>query len=314
MQKTLLNTLKPLGTKLILVLLMALSSVTNAQEVILNIAFDASQYDFGDKSILDEMKQELEAFVNNRTWTEDNFDPRERIKLDLSIAIQSEGSSQNTFSCKTAVQSTRPVFNAAYESTLLSYLDNRFNFTYQPGQILEYNDNTYTSEITSLLAFYVYIALGMDYNSFSPMGGQQYFLLAQQVMNNHPSPDAGFFSGWSSISNETNIRSRFIVDAINPQFDPVHQAIYDYHRLGLDVITQKRVQAQQTMLESLVSMQEVSDLNTNSIFIASFMIAKRSESVAVFSGATPEIKNKVVPLLRKLDPANSEKYQQILRN
>lgn len=314
MQKTLSNTLKPFGIKFVIGLLMAWSSVTHAQEVILNIAFDASQYNFGDKSVLAEMKQELEAFVNNRSWTDDRFDPKERIKLNLAIAIQSEGSSQNTFSCKTAVQSTRPVYHAAYESTLLNYLDNRFNFTYQPGQILEYNDNNYNSEITSLLAFYVYVALGMDYNSFSPLGGQRYFLLAQQVMNNHPSPDAAFFSGWSSISNETNIRSRFIVDAMNPQFDAVHQAIYNYHRLGLDLITKQKIQAQQTLYESLEKMQEVADLNTNSIFIASFMIAKRSESVAVFSGATPEIKNKVVPLLRKLDPANSEKYQEITRN
>lgn len=289
---------------LILFICLSTSHFLSAQEILLNIIIDDQQYDFADKSVFTQIKTDLEDLVNNRNWTEDEFEDNERINLSILLTVQDK-STQTNFICNAQIQSTRPVYNAAYESSLLNFIDQGFNFTYTPGMNLDFNDNAYQAELTTLTAFYCYMALGMDYDSFSDHGGKNYYTLANQTMNNHPNPRG---TNWEAGSNDPNTRYWLVENAINPQFVNFSAAIYAYHRLGLDIISTKQKDAQQKILESLETIKSIKELNPTSILIGSFMLGKRSELIAIFKGADATSQDKVIKILRFLDPSNSEKY------
>lgn len=283
------------------------SQIIKGQEIFLNVIIDDQQYTFADKSIFDQMKSDIEDFVNSKRWTEDSYDNFERINLNLILTIQ-KNSSQTNFFCNAQIQSTRPVFNAAYETVLLNFIDPSFNFNYTEGLALEYNDNSYTTELTTLMAFYTYMALAMDYDSFSKRGGKKYYTLANQAMNNNPNTTN---SGWENSSNDPNTRYWLIENALNPQFVAFSQSLYDYHRLGLDIISEKQIAAQQKVLEALENIKKIKEINQASTLISSFMYGKRNELVAIFKGSDDVTKDKAIKVLRSLDPANSEKYMTI---
>lgn len=279
-----------------------------AQELNLTVTIDDSQYSLPDRSVFDELKTGMEEFVNNKRWTEDVYEEYyERINYTLTLTVK-ENSTQTGFFCQAFFSCSRPVFNSGYETASLNFIDKYFNFTYVPGQPLEFNDNAYTNELTSLLAFYSYIALATDYNTFSPDGGKEYFLQALNVKNVIPSPESS--DGWNR-DDDVNNRTWLIENAINPQFDVFHKAVYSYHREGLDIISDNQKMAQQKILESIKEIEKVFDLNPQSILISSFFLSKRIEMVAIFKEADSSTKNVLIPLLRKMDPANSEKYQKI---
>lgn len=307
MQKILSNILRPSFKTLFLFICLVSSQIVKAQEIYINVIIDDQQYTFADKSIFQIMKTDMEEFVNNRRWTEDNYEEGERINLNLVLTIQ-KNSSQTNFYCNAQIQSTRPVFNAAYETVVFNFVDPNFSFGYTRGMSLEYNDNAYTTEITTLLAFYTYIGLAMDYDSFSLNGGKKYYTLANQAMNNNPNTSSG---GWSNSSSDPNTRYWLIENAINPQYVAFSQSLYNYHRLGLDVISEKQVEAQSHILEALETIKKIKDVNLTSTLISSFMYGKRTELVAIFKGADDATKEKAIKVLRFLDPANSEKYMTI---
>lgn len=310
MLKTLLNILFRKSKTIFQWSFLLCASNICAQEILLNVIIDDQQYAFPDRSIFASMKTDMENFVNNKIWTQDNFEQTERITCNLLLTVQ-KSSGQTNFSCQAQVQSSRPVYGAAYESVLLNFLDKNFTFYYTQGMQMEYNDNSYTTEITSLLAFYTYIILGMDYDSFSPNGGKNYYLLANQAMNNNPSASSN--PGWQTGSNDPNTRYWLVENALNPQFQNFHQGLYDYHRIGLDQIAVKKTESQKVMLNVLKNIRDIKELNQTSILVSSFMLAKRDEIIAVFKGASKETKEEIITILRFLDPAYTEKYQNILK-
>lgn len=279
-----------------------------SQELNLSVTIDDSQYELADKAVFEQLRTDMQEFVNNRKWTEDTYeDFIEKINFTLTLTVLPSSGLTN-FSCQASFQSTRPVFNSGYETGTLSFIDKYFSFNYTPGQPLEFNDNTYTNELTSLLAFYSYVALATDYNTFSDNGGKEYFLQALNVKNVVPNAEGS--DGWKR-DGDVNNRNWLIENAINTQFDVFHTALYTYHRIGLDGIAENQKQSQEKILQSLTEIEKVFDLNPQSILITSFFLSKRTELVAIFKEADSSSKNAIIPLLRKMDPANSEKYQAI---
>lgn len=284
-----------LGTKLI-----------SAQEIRMNVIIDDNQYTLpANKPIFIEIKSSIENFVNNKIWTEDQFGEKERIKCNLLLTIQ-PSSSQTGFSCQAQIQSSRPVYGAVYETVLLNYPDKFFNFTYVPSMQMEYNDNAYTTELTSLLAFYCYTMLGLDYDSFGLDGGKSFYVLANQAMNNDP--NASSYAGWSNKTNDFTSRYWLIENCINAQFSGFHKSLYQYHIKGLDIIAEKPTEAQKNMLEALKEIEKIRSINQSSILVTSFMLAKRDELVSVYKGANDDLKTEVIPILKSLDPVYSSKY------
>jgi hypothetical protein len=284
-----------------------------SQELRINVIVDDNQYQLSaNKDIFRQMKSDIENFVNNRRWTKDKFEEHERIACNLLLTIQGN-SSQNRFNCQAQIQSSRTVYGSAYQTVLLNYPDRNFNFSYLAGQAIEYNDNSYTNELSTLLAFYSYVILGMDYDSFSLNGGKEYYLLANQAMNNNP--NATVEPGWSNATTTDASTSRYwlIENAINAQYLNYHKGLYDYHRLGLDMITKDKTNAHKSMLNTLVELEKIKNVNQSGMLITYFMLAKRDEIISVFSGADAPTKQQILPILRVLDPVYFEKYQKILK-
>jgi len=261
-----------------------------------------------EKEIFEQLKQTIYDMMNTTQWTKDKFKIEERINCTMQLQINSIPT-PGTYSGSLQVQSSRPAFNSSYNSTLFNFQDDDITFSYSRNAVLIYAPNQFRDNLTSILAFYAYFVIGMDYDSFSLKGGSPYFNEAQQIVSNAQSSNA---PGWKS--NEAGKRNRFyLVDNILHQlFEPLRECNYDYHRNGVDKLYDDKVVARKAMFDSLNKLNKVVATRPNSINLLNFVQAKLVELKNVYADAEAKDKTDVVNLLKKLDPANSSKYQEIL--
>ena len=261
-----------------------------------------------EKEILDQMKQVVSDFMNNTTWTKDQFNIEERINCILRIQIKSIPSSGN-YSGSISVQSSRPAFNSNYNSVLFNFQDEDVQISFARNTILQYAQNQFKDNLTSILAFYAYYIIGLDYDSFSSKGGTFYFKEAQQIVTNAQS--AGF-SGWKSSQSGKRNRFWLVDNMLHQIFEPLRDCIYEYHRKGIDQLYDNNHKAQLAMQSALEKLDVISRQRPNNINVQNFLYSKFPELKNVFSESSPEAKNKLVNLLKKLDSGNSSKYAEIL--
>lgn len=261
------------------------------------------------KRIFEEMEKAVFEFVNNRKWTNDIIQNNERIDCNIIINITKQVSSDE-YDATAQIQSSRPVYNTSYNSTLLNYIDENWSFRYVENQALEYSDNESRSNLTSLLAYYVYIMIGLDYDSYSPLGGTPYFEKARTVVSNASSQSG---KGWKAFDGTRN-RFLLVENLLDNSFKPLRETIYKYHRLGLDVMYQNIDNGRKEIIDCLPNLQKVYRDRPNSMLMNVFFSTKNEELVNIFSKALPTEKPKVVQTLSDIDPSNMSKYQQILRN
>jgi hypothetical protein len=257
------------------------------------------------------MKTSFEQFLNGRTWTSDEYRPEERIKGNLLITI-SEVPQVGVYSATVQVQVVRPVFGTNYESVVLNFIDRNWTFEYQESQPLEFNRFSFLNNISSLLAFYAHIALGMDYDTFALKGGNPYFEVANDIVNN--AQQSGRV-GW--VQNPSDRRSRYwlINDIyISTVYAPIREAIYLYHRKGLDQLAIAPEESYSSILEAIQRVAEANKLQPNGIYTISFVDAKSDEIPQILKNAPFEIREKAVPLLLEIDPNNARKYNELLKN
>lgn len=261
-----------------------------------------------DKDALDQLKQTITEMMNNTKWTKDKFKVEERINCQLQLQINSIPAS-GTYEGSLQVQSSRPVFNGSYNTTLFNFQDDDISFGYSRGALLVYAPNQYRDNLTSILAFYAYYIIGMDYDSFSLKGGTPYFTEAQQIVSNAQASGA---KGWKS--NEAGKRNRYwLVDNILQQlFDPMRECMYEYHRKGLDMLYENKETARKNVYAALSKLGKVSATRPNSINVLSFAQAKQLELKNLYQDAPQTEKTEVVTLLKRIDAANSSKYETIL--
>ncbi len=288
--------------------------VLNAQgqgEIIATIFIDYSQVQPSsqDKDIMEEAKTSMTNFLNNRKWTTDNFAPEERIRCNISISIISI-TGLGSYVATAQIQSSRPVFGTAYETTLLNYFDKDFNFSYQQGQPMDFNENIYINEVTTLLGFYANIIIGMDYDSFSKLGGTAYFDKVRNIANNVPNPP----EPWQQFKDPNN-RAGFAENLQSQQYIPIREGMYTYHRLILDdFLNQKEPSATYKKLLGLLNAvrQFNNQKRPNATAVRQFFFSKGTELMSMFSQAPPEIKKNVIELCSEMDPTNSQKYQRLM--
>lgn len=214
-----------------------------------------------------------------------------------------------SFSASVQIRSARPVFNTNYSTQVFNFADREWNFEYIESQPLEFNDNTYTNNLTSLLAFYAYIIIGMDYDSFSELGGTPYFQKALQVVNNaQQSPR----EGWKSMEGNRN-RYWLQENLNNPQMTDLRKAVYSYHRLGMDVFDKNPDQGRQVILNGLKDIKKVRDINPSAILVISFFDAKGKEITNIFSSGNIQIRRQVYDIVTVIDPSN-RMYDKIIQN
>ncbi len=262
-----------------------------------------------DQDIIAQLKQTITDMMNNTQWTKDKFKVEERINCVLQLQIK-EKPSTGTYSGSLQVQSTRPAFNSSYNSTLLNFLDENVTFSYSRNALLVYAPNQYRDNLTSILAFYAYFIIGMDYDSFSLKGGTPYFNEAQQIVSLAQSSGA---TGWKS--NETSKKNRFwLVDNVLHQlFEPLRECNYLYHRKGVDKLYEDKVAGRKQMFDALAKLNQVTQSRPNSINLINFVQAKRIEIKELAVDAEQKDKTDIVNLMKKIDPSNASKYEEILQ-
>ncbi|MDX1444662.1 DUF4835 family protein [Lishizhenia sp.] len=261
-----------------------------------------------EQEIFKELKLTIYEFMNTTVWTTDEFEVEERISCQLQITINAIPSPGN-YAASLQIQSTRPVLNSTYNTTLFSFLDNDFNFKYSRNAIISYSPNEYKNELTSILAYYANIILGYDYDSFSLKGGQKYFEQAQTIVIQAASYRG---AGWVSEDRDRSNRYFLIDYILQPKFEPLREMYYDYHRKGLDKMYTNATKARETCLNALKKMEAVHRIRPGSLNVVIFAKMKLSEVKGMFTDAENAEKTEVVNLLKRVDPANSNKYQEIL--
>jgi hypothetical protein len=282
-----------------------------AQELDFRVIINSDRSRFQNTEVFNQMKTSFEQFLNGRTWTSDEYRPEERIKGNMLITI-SEVPQIGVYSATVQVQVVRPVFGTNYESVVLNFIDRNWTFEYQESQPLEFNRFSFLNNISSLLAFYANIALGMDYDTFALKGGNPYYEVANDIVNN--AQQSGRV-GW--VQNPSDRRSRYwlINDIyISTVYAPIREAIYLYHRKGIDQLATSPEEAYSYILEAIRLVAEANKLQPNGIYTISFVDAKSDEIAQVLKNAPFEIREKAVPLLLEIDPNNARKYNELLKN
>ncbi|MGB3801273.1 MAG: DUF4835 family protein, partial [Lewinella sp.] len=303
--------------RLILLLLLASNCLTAQSEIKWTVTLNTQQVTQTDKNVFSTLEQELVNFLNSRTWTDDVFQEEERIEailfLTLSEATRSQDDNEqiipNRYTGTLAIQSSRPIFGTGEVTPVLNYQDKRIEFSYEQFQAIQVSDQTYTSELASIIGFYAYIVLGMDYDTFSAMGGQPFFEQAQQIYNRLPS---GILNsgGWTA-AGKTNNRYLLLENLLSPRMLPMRRAAYAYHRLGLDQMLTDPMQARQNITIAIQDVQAANQTYPNSALVQSFVDAKREEIIQIYQGATGAEQNAVIEMLSRIDPSKANNYREI---
>lgn len=280
-----------------------------AQELRCNISISAQKIQGANRTMFETMQSDLYEFMNNRKWTDQKFAMDERIECNFFINIDEQISSDE-FKGTIQVQARRPVFNSSYETILLNIKDNDFHAKYIEYQTLEFNETSNKDNLTNILAFYAYIVLGMDYDSFSPDGGSEFFQKAQTIVNNSQNARE---KGWKAYESERN-RYWLVENILNKSYSGFRSCTYQYHRQGLDLMADKAPEGRAAIAESLKSIQKVFRSRPSLYILQVFFDAKSDEMVNVFSRSFPDEKNRVSVILNECDPSNGSKYEKILKS
>jgi hypothetical protein len=298
-----------MNKKIISLLLLLIPLLSFAQEFNCTVSVQAPQIQNIDKKIFQTMQQAIYEFVNNQKWSNDKYLNQERIEWTILITV-SERISNDEFKGSIQVQSRRPVFQTSYNSPLFNYMDDNFQFKYVEFQPLEFNESGSNTNLTAVLAYYAYLVLGIDYDTFSLYGGAQYFAKAQTIVSNMQSAQE---NGWKAFEGTRN--RYWLAENINsPVFKPYHEMMYNYHRKGLDALAKKKEEALGIITESIEALNSVHREKPGSVLFQSLFYAKADEIVNIYSGAFPDQKVRASNTLNEIDPANSSKYAKILAN
>ncbi len=304
---------QPVKTRLLVaVLLMALTTgPAVSQELYCNVQVSAQKIQGSNREVFQNMQRDIYEFMNSMVWTDNIFSFSERIECNLLINLD-EQLSADEFRGTIQVQLSRPVYNTTYESTVLNFVDNNFQFRYVEFQPLEFNPNSHTSNLVSVLAYYAYLLIGMDFDTYSQGGGTPYFQVAEKiVINAQNAPE----QGWKPYDGSRN-RNRYwlVKNILDSEYSGVRQFIYLYHLRGLDRMESDMTQARTEIYESLRRLQEVYRRRPDPFmyYMTVVLDAKADEIVNIFTQGFPEEKNRVVQVLTEIDPANETKYKKIL--
>jgi hypothetical protein len=283
------------------------SIASYSQELNCRVSVDARQIQSTERRIFEDMETAFGQFMNNQKWTNDEYDLEERINCNLIITLESQPSIGN-YTATVQVLSARPIYGSAYESVLLNFADRDWAFEYTESQPLQYNDNTFISNITSLLAYYAYLIVGFDYDSFEKLGGDPYFNKAWQVVL---SAQQSGFTGWDQFNS---IRNRYWLaeNIINPQLKPLRESLYTYHRVAMDQFIEKPDEARKSMLEILKEIQKINKIKPRAILTISFMDAKAKEISNILSNGNLTVRRESYAILQEVDPSRGEEYNKII--
>jgi hypothetical protein len=296
-------------------LILTLSEI-KAQELQASISINASRVPTTiDHKIFKTLQTALSNFVNGRKWSNENFQSNERIPCNFILDI-TQSLNNNEFSATLTVQASRPIYNSSYQSPLIKYMDENVTFRYVEFQTLDFSESRVqgnepvAANLTAVFAYYIYTILGLDFDSFSSRGGDEYFQKAENIVNN--SPDATEVTGWKPFDG---LRTRYwlMENLTNSKYSLVHDAFYSYYRLGLDQMYDKEIDARNSILNALNQLNTVNTETPNTMILQFFFVGKGNEIANIFKKGSIDEKARALDLLSRMDIGNANLYKQSLQ-
>ena len=275
----------------------------------MKVTVNHSQIQGTENSVFDNLQQTLEQFINERQWTDLQFQENERIQCNLNITLSKYNRDENKFECTALIQANRPVYNASYTTTLYNNRDANFHFEYAQFDQLNYNDETVDNQLTALAAYYAYLIIGLDLDSFSPLGGTDVLQRCMQLVNN--AQDLGY-PGWKSFEDSRN-RFAIINDYLDEQMKPFRQLQYDYYRKGLDEMA-NNVERGRTEISTALEEQlkKAHDNKPLSLLPQIWTDYKKDELVNIYKGkGTQKEKQAVYDLLSGINASQNPSWEKI---
>jgi hypothetical protein len=290
-------------------MLLPLSASAEGEELNANVTLNASKVQGSNTEVFTQLEEALKAFINDRKWTPNVYEEVERINCNFTFVVNSYAN-DGSFDCSLMVQASRPVFGASYTSTLFQYEDKSIKFSYQPFDRLDFIEDNLDNNLTAVVAFYVYMIIGMDLDSMGELGGSEFLNKALTIANNAQNlGDAGWRAGGSS-----NNRYSIIDDYMNGAMEPVRKLMYRYHRLGLDTMFRNSDGGRKAITESIALLKKAYEDRPMAYFTKLFTEYKVDEIVNVYSKCTPEEKKSVVETLSEINPSLSSEWDKITKS
>ena len=285
------------------------STVLYSQELNCRVQINSSQVQGVSKKVFQDMQKDIYEFMNNTKWSKYVFSNEERIECTIFITI-SKAVSVDEFQASIQVQSVRPVYNSNYKTMLFNFKDNDFRFQYSQFQPMQFNENTANPNLVAVLAYYAYIILGYDFDSFSMMGGTEFFKKAEKIVNNMQNARE---KGWKAFESTKN-RYWLVHNILDKKFIPLRECYYKYHRLGMDIMADKPADGRAVIAESLQLVRKVYREQPGNMLVKLFYDAKSQELINIFKEAQPDEKARVINILKETDPSNASNYEKIRKS
>lgn len=293
--------------------LIAMSIAMTAQELKCTISINSEQVQGSNKAVFTTLQQSMEEFVNTQRWTKMTFQEKERIECSMMIVVKSV--QDNMFVCEFTCQSRRPVFGTTYTTPTLNIKDANFTFTYQEYDRMEFQHNTFTSNLTALVAYYCYLIIGHDMDSFSKLGGTPYFQICEDIVTSAQSAsiDNAEMVGWKAFESNRN-RYALTNNLMDEAFKKYRAYYYDYHRHGLDEMVNNVANGRARIAKDIKVLKEAYNARPATYLVGTFLDAKSDELVNIFKSGTTDEKKMVYELLMDIDPTRQDTYENINRD
>lgn len=286
-------------------LLFSLSAL--GQELNCNVTVVHSKIQGTNTQIFETLKEAITDFMNNTSWTNYVYEAHERIECNILFNLEQDGSA-NDFGGTVQIQARRPIYGSSYNSVLINHVDEDLSFRYEEFDPLEFNENAYVSNLTSILSFYAYIIIGLDSDSYGNMGGEEFFKIAEKIATN---AQAGGYQGWKGSDSRKRTNRYWLVDNIlDADYKPLREFNYQYHRLGLDHMSNSVQRGRSSIMDSI---ELIKNFHRNKpdpfmFFLKIILDAKSNEIPQIFSDAPSNMKSRVYSTMVSIDPASGNKY------
>lgn len=291
----------------LILILNAFALRSQNQDVDATITVIHPKVQISNTQIFSSLQQSISQFVNQRLWCNDKIATIERFKMTMLIDITAYDMNTYAFEGTIQVQATRPVYGSTYNTVIFNQLDLNFNFSYQEFQAMEFQQNANVYNLTGILAYYINVVIGLNYDSYSSEGGTPYYQKAREILNASQTMD-----GWRPNDGQSMKNRFYLIDnLLNDRYLPVRKAFYAYHLNGLDVMQKDVTKGRDEIYKALESFESITKVYPNSMLVKVFFNAKYKELIEIYKGAPTAEQNKAIELLSRMDPANKNFYETI---
>ena len=292
-----------------IVLFIAFATHVHAQELDAIVKVNTPQLNKTDPKLFEGLERDIQDFLNNQAFTKEEYEKHEQIKCNFQLTIRDEIGDE-TFTADLQIQATRPIYGSEQETVTLSYLDGDIKFNYASGTAIQFATDGYINNLSSILSYWALVIVGLDYDSFSPKGGDPYYKIAQSIASAVPTNVAEDVRGWQPADSDRN-RFWFVENLLNPKVEDYRLAMYRYHLQGLDVMHLNVGAGQQSINEALGIVKSTRDAYPNNMIVQIFAISKAQEIVEVMAKASRTMQKNVYAIMSSIDPANRSTYMPL---